>query len=156
MTSAYNNTLTVVDTLKKQSARMCTVCLGHWTSSRHNQLEIPNTRNWLLSWIHFLSLYPELRLLFSTGLRYLWTFSEQYHYYFCAPGLFRKFIQSFASNKKRYAKCIFFCDEYVVQSFVARETDKTTVTFFITYSTRGGSFKTVHYARRCSSVSVMM
>ena len=34
-----------------------------------------------------------------------------------------------------------FCNEYAVQSAVARETDKTTVTFVITYSTRGGVLK---------------
>ena len=38
-------------------------------------------------------------------------------------------------------KCALLCDEYVVQSAVAREIDKTTVTFVITYSTRGGVLK---------------
>ena len=33
------------------------------------------------------------------------------------------------------------CDEYAVQSAVARKTDKTIVTFVITYSTRGGVLK---------------
>ena len=31
-----------------------------------------------------------------------------------------------------------FCDEYAVQSAVARETDKMTITFYINYSTFGG------------------
>ena len=51
--------------------------------------------------------------------------------------LFPKFIQSFTNNKKAIREMRFVCDEYAVQSAVARETDKTTVTFVITYSTRG-------------------
>ena len=50
------------------------VSLRHWTSSIHNQLEIPNTSNWLLSWIQFSSLYLELWWLVSTGIRYHWIF----------------------------------------------------------------------------------
>ena len=55
--------------------------------------------------------------------------------------LFRKFIQSFASNNKRYANASSFCEKYAFQSTVARETNKTTVTFVIIYSTRGGVLK---------------
>ena len=64
--------------------------------------------------------------------------------YLLAPSfdfLFRKSIQSFAINKKRYANASSFCDKYAVQSAVARERDKTTVTFVITYSTPGGVLK---------------
>ena len=45
------------------------------------------------------------------------------------------------TTRKRYAKCVLFCDKFVVQSAVARETDKTTVSFYITYSTCGGVLK---------------
>ena len=45
------------------------------------------------------------------------------------------------TTRKRYAKCVLFCDEFAVQSAVARETDKTTVSFYINYSTRGGVLK---------------
>ena len=55
--------------------------------------------------------------------------------------LFRHFRQWFKNNKKRYAKCDLFCDEHAVQSAVAHETDKTTVTFVLTYSTRGWVLK---------------
>ena len=34
-----------------------------------------------------------------------------------------------------------FCDKYAVQSAIVRKTDKTTVTFVITYFTRDGVLK---------------
>ena len=48
-------------------------------------------------------------------------------------------IREQQENDTRIASC--FYDEYAVQSAVARETDKTTTTFVITYSTRGGVLK---------------
>ena len=55
--------------------------------------------------------------------------------------LFRNFRQWFANNKKTIREMRLFCDEFAIQSAVARETEKTTVTFVITYSTRGGVLK---------------
>ena len=55
--------------------------------------------------------------------------------------LFRKFIQSFAIYKKTILEMRLVCEEYAVQYDVAHKTDKTTVTFAITYSTRGGVLK---------------
>ena len=44
-------------------------------------------------------------------------------------------------NKKAIREIRLVCNEYAVQSAVAHETDKMSVTFVITYSTRGGVLK---------------
>ena len=64
----------------------------------HSQVKATIIRTRLHTWILFFPLYLELWWLVTTGVRYLWTFSDQDRYYFCGshkPKILRRRDTSF-------------------------------------------------------------